>query len=269
MLPKRRFWKATTLLPQMIQIQTNRKRVSVTSLYMGSDYTDISDSVVVRNEASDRSIHAFVDDSHAKGVSSCVCAIDDYQLDEVQRRLIVVAYDRYRHYDTDLWTRLVDSLYCARAIDNSAFNDWNARRSHDASFDERRLVERRVRRVRDIHVGDAKVAGWGGLNAVCAGWAALCVDLCVALSMNVREVTNRWWALAPLGWKVGDASTWGALEGATVQEYAFYDAQVEPEDIFHDAVTPSERWEAHAIEVNRKYNAGELNLLAILRSKIP
>jgi hypothetical protein len=102
------------------------------------DSTLVHSSVVV-----ERAIRAFVDDAHSRGVVACVQAIDDYRLDDLQRTTIVATHDRYRSYDTDLWTRLIDALYGARAIDDGTFHAWNDRRARDASFDERRLLESR------------------------------------------------------------------------------------------------------------------------------
>jgi hypothetical protein len=102
------------------------------------DSTLVHSSVVV-----ELAIRAFVADAHARGVGACVQAIDDYRLDDVQRTTIVATHDRYRSYDTDLWTRLIDALYGACAIDDATFQEWNDRRAGDASFDERRLLESR------------------------------------------------------------------------------------------------------------------------------
>jgi hypothetical protein len=128
----------------MIQMQ-----ISKTPRRMESDdSTLVHSSVVV-----ERAIRAFVEDAHSRGVVACVQALDDYPLNDVQRTTIVATYDRYRSYDTDLWTRLIDALYGARAIDDGTFQEWNDRRARDASFDERRLLEsRQVRASTTGHV---------------------------------------------------------------------------------------------------------------------
>lgn len=90
-----------------------------------------------------RAFDGFLADAHATGVASCVRNLGQYALDEARRELVIAIYDRYKHCETDHWTRMLDSLHHARAIDSRVFQVWNDRRDTDASFDELRLVKAR------------------------------------------------------------------------------------------------------------------------------
>jgi hypothetical protein len=111
----------------MIQIQSRqRSRMVVTS---GDD--DVQPIV------------AFLDDSHANGVASCMRNIESYGLDDAQMSIFVAAYERYQNYETDHWIRMLDFLHRTHIIDCRIFQVFNDRLAGSASFDERRLVERR------------------------------------------------------------------------------------------------------------------------------